>query len=316
MTVHRTGVTMYNPSYLTLSRHKVYYFRYPLPKDNKKPSYIYLSLKTREPKEALILAKKLEYHSNQIINQHKESLVNDPEAKKIVGDYLRDKLEKYKREIDKTPCYTNRINKWKKALISLEHNPKPHTEKFIKDAGLDIETDSEDFQILHRYVKRNLPDYYKELHEYNEQAFKVGLREEKEKAIRKKVYKLNDVIPKFIEASKTERSWGNNRREEVISFLEVLKEILGNNFNTNDIDKEKAGKVADTIYNLPSRRDTNSLTQGLSISEAVKVLDVEKISTGTIKKYIGAYSQFFQWCESRSYCDSNPFRSCFAKRFE
>ncbi|MDA0782809.1 MAG: site-specific integrase [Rickettsiales bacterium] len=309
MAVHRTGVAMYNPSYLTLSRHKVYYFRYPLLNNKEQTSYIYLSLRTREPKEALILAKKLEYHSSQIMNQHKESLVNDQEAKQIVGDYLRNKLDKYKREIDKTPCYTNRINKWSSALLSLEHDPKPHTEKFIKDAGIDIETDSEDFQTLHRYVKRNLPDYYKELHEYNERAFNVGLRGEPKTLVRKGFYKLDDVIPKFIEASKTERNWGNGRRHEIISFLEVLKEILGNNFNTNDIDKERAGKVADTIYNLPSRRDTNPLTQGLSILEASKVKDVEKISTGTIKKYIGAYSLFFQWCESRSYCETNPFKS-------
>lgn len=65
---------MYNPSYLIKSRHDVYYFRYPLPAwiiGDCKPSKgrISISLQTRCPKEALRLAKILEYHSHDILNR-------------------------------------------------------------------------------------------------------------------------------------------------------------------------------------------------------------------------------------------------------
>lgn len=55
---------MLNPSYLIQSRHNVYYFRYPL--GNKR---LCVSLKTRCRKEALRLAKMLDYHSAQIIKK-------------------------------------------------------------------------------------------------------------------------------------------------------------------------------------------------------------------------------------------------------
>lgn len=55
---------MQNPSYLIKSRHDVYYFRYPLPiKGVSQEKRISISLKTRCPREALRLAKALEYHS-------------------------------------------------------------------------------------------------------------------------------------------------------------------------------------------------------------------------------------------------------------
>jgi hypothetical protein len=50
---------MHNPAYLMLSRHKIYYFRWPVPKpmrgDNRS-RHVVLSLGTREPQEALLLS--------------------------------------------------------------------------------------------------------------------------------------------------------------------------------------------------------------------------------------------------------------------
>lgn len=56
---------MQNPTYLTLSRHNVFYFRWPLPKNLRqagKTTHLKFSLRTREPKQALRLANALEYH--------------------------------------------------------------------------------------------------------------------------------------------------------------------------------------------------------------------------------------------------------------
>jgi len=57
---------MRNPSYLIKSRHSIYYFRYPLPKalqQRDAANRISISLNTRCPKQALQLAKALEYHA-------------------------------------------------------------------------------------------------------------------------------------------------------------------------------------------------------------------------------------------------------------
>lgn len=57
---------MKNPSYLLLSRHNIYYFRWPLPRflwAQGKTRFVKVSLQTHDPKEALRLANVLEYHA-------------------------------------------------------------------------------------------------------------------------------------------------------------------------------------------------------------------------------------------------------------
>jgi hypothetical protein len=48
---------VFNPAYLTISRHRVYYFRWPLPRElhpRGRQSTIKVSLRTRDPKQAII----------------------------------------------------------------------------------------------------------------------------------------------------------------------------------------------------------------------------------------------------------------------
>lgn len=52
---------MYNPTYLSVSRHGIYYFRMPVPKSKRSligKAEIKKSLRTRDPKEALKRARK------------------------------------------------------------------------------------------------------------------------------------------------------------------------------------------------------------------------------------------------------------------
>ena len=61
---------MRNPSYLIRSRHNIYYFRWPVPpylQESGRSRHIKVSLRTREPKEALRLASILEYHAYLIM---------------------------------------------------------------------------------------------------------------------------------------------------------------------------------------------------------------------------------------------------------
>ena len=299
---------MYNPSYLILSRHNIYYFRYPLVKIQNKINYIYISLETREPRKALLLARGLEYYTSGISRMYGGIAMNDHEAKKLVSDYLKAKLEEQKQCIDNKPYYTDTTHEWSKAISDIKSNPVPYTAEFISELGLDIKDGSEDFQTLHRYVKRNLPDYYEELRQYNEQAFKVGLKPKQIKEVTA-IHSLEDIIAKFLEASRTERSWSNGRREEMQYYLEALKEILGDDFNTMALDKKKAGYVVDIIYQLPVNKEKNAQTRGLGVVEATKVKGINRISAGTIKKYLGAYSTLFEWCENRGYAESNPFKN-------
>ena len=76
---------MYNPSYLFLSRHNIYYFRYPIPCNlhpEGKRSDVKVSLETRNPDEALYISRILTslgiefFNSSMVVNMDYIDIVN------------------------------------------------------------------------------------------------------------------------------------------------------------------------------------------------------------------------------------------------
>jgi len=60
------------PSYLTLSRHNIYYYRFPLPKHlhpSHKSTFIRLSLGTTNERDALYTSNRLTYHAEALLEK-------------------------------------------------------------------------------------------------------------------------------------------------------------------------------------------------------------------------------------------------------
>lgn len=93
---------MFNPAYLMLSRHSVYYFRWPVPlqfSTDCKRLYVKLSLETKERKEALYLARLLEYPISMHIKQGGLRYMDASEIKESVRSFCQNMLEVKKRNI-------------------------------------------------------------------------------------------------------------------------------------------------------------------------------------------------------------------------
>ena len=61
---------MRNPTFLALSRHRIFYFRWPVPKmlhPLRRPSSVKVSLQTHNPKVALYLARILSYAAERLL---------------------------------------------------------------------------------------------------------------------------------------------------------------------------------------------------------------------------------------------------------
>ena len=92
---------MLNPSYLIKSRHDIYYFRYPLPIEAQgKSNRVSISLKTRCPREALRLAKALEYHSVNLTEGMDLERMKHADIMLIFKSYYAEVLERGKSRID------------------------------------------------------------------------------------------------------------------------------------------------------------------------------------------------------------------------
>lgn len=86
---------MFNPSYLIKSRHGIFYFRYPV-----RHKRVSISLQTRCPKEALRLAKALEYHSANLLSRLDWTRMKHAQIMALLKDYYATKLEEVKSRID------------------------------------------------------------------------------------------------------------------------------------------------------------------------------------------------------------------------
>lgn len=109
---------MLNPTYLTMSRHNVFYFRWPLPKNLRqkgKTTHFKLSLRTREPKQALRLANALEYHISTLFQQGYGAGMNFNEMKEHLETYFQEMLKHDKAEIDQNgPLSPEKTEKYQK----------------------------------------------------------------------------------------------------------------------------------------------------------------------------------------------------------
>ena len=97
---------MLNPCYLIKSRHSIYYFRYPLPVDQRGvSSRVSVSLRTRCPKQALRLANALEYHSIGLIERLDLTRMDHSEIVAMFKEYYAEVLERCKASIDRDGAY-------------------------------------------------------------------------------------------------------------------------------------------------------------------------------------------------------------------
>lgn len=316
---------MRNPVYLMQSRHNVYYFRWPMPITPANPdkAHIRLSLGTREPREALRLAKILEYHARQIEGAYGGELMNDSEAKTIIQDYFREIIKKRKdRIIDNGPLNDDQIAQIRSSIKNAEEwiglakdgvevEEDNTIEKINHAMNLKIEDFSSDAAKLKNYYNQAYPAMLREILRFNDEHAGFDFTPLKHNPIQTTASKhpLDEIGQKFIDMHMRDKQWDDNTKREKESYIAVLKEILGKKFNITDMDAEKARNVRDIIIRIPVNRNKNAKTRNLSLLAAIEVKGIEPIAAATIKKYLDCYKALFGWCMNEAYIDRNPFQS-------
>ena len=93
---------MQNASYLSLSRHDIYYFRWPIPKGfhpNGKATHVRLSLKTRSPSAAQRMSHLLTATGQAALTPPTVQAMRYDEMRLYVETHFRAVLQKYKERM-------------------------------------------------------------------------------------------------------------------------------------------------------------------------------------------------------------------------
>lgn len=95
---------MFVPSYLSVSRHGVFYFRWPMPpaiRSRRHPTTIKVSLRTRDPKEALRCSRTLSYLGQTLMSLGIAAGMNFDEIRRLLRGHFIDLLEQKRAQIAK-----------------------------------------------------------------------------------------------------------------------------------------------------------------------------------------------------------------------
>ena len=332
---------MQNPTYLSLSRHNIYYFRWPLPSAitvGGKASHIKLSLRTREPKEALYYSKVLAYHGYMMEKNSSLYTMSHAEIVSMLKSYFSEILERAKKRIDQNgPLASENVQNIEKELELIrdaisddrdelhgdlfddEELPdelsinKP-LNKILERFDIELDVDSQEYIALREEYKYAIRNYYESLLFYNRQVREYSFVEHNSatgkfggKGFMKPEHRLSVICDKFIKDQKRSGSWGGRALEERVACLDYLMELLGKNFDLLKLDNDKMRYVKDMLLATPTNRSKNKLTRDLPLLDQVKVEKVPKLSNGSVNKYLQCYSSMMKWAVANKYIENNPF---------
>lgn len=329
---------MLNPCYLIKSRHDIFYFRYPLP--SKACSRISISLKTRCPKEALRLAKVLEYHSSVLMEEMDFERMNHADVMSILKGYYAEVLERKKAQIDKEgPLGKDKvagIHRYLEDLnddimndcedlleMELEDGSKPFEDKLNKimdQQGVSFAPESPEYAMMktaYKYVSRN---YCNDLLAYNKRVMDFSLLDEAQIGIKRQInhfkpeHRLGNVIKSYMNEIKpnlTDRSY-----KEQYDCLNYLTDWLGEDFPITKLDDAKAREAKELLIQTPAQRNKSNLTSKRPLLEQIAIAkehDLKLISGVSVNKYIGYFGSLFSWARNNRYITANPFDGIFVK---
>lgn len=312
---------MQNPAYLTLSRHRIYLFRFPLPRafhPQGKASEIRISLQTRCPVTALHLSQSLAYFGRRAIQHQAIRHMDYQHIRAALTDHFQALLARRKEEMNAQ----GRLSIEGRALLqtnadlntdALDNQDYSLTgtndtvDNFIDAYELPIVKGSKSYEDLRVGLLEAHRDYCKAVLKHDANLGHYNFNETSLPA--KPVSngkRLQAILDLYIEEKSRSGEWRGNTAIERQTQLAVLTEFLGTDAFLR-IDTETASSIKQLFSRLP--RNRKKLYPKLSLIEASKLElpNDARMSVSNINKHINAYSAFYTWAVKNHHTDENPF---------
>ena len=116
---------------------------------------------------------------------------------------------------------------------------------------------------------------------------------------------LGAAIDDFV----TEHSpqWSAEMTKKAKSYLAVLLEYFGPDRPLAEINRKDATELKKVLQALPANRSTKPQTRDLSLTDAIAVPGVKKITSKTVSNYIDTFRRFWDWAERHDHTSDKLF---------
>lgn len=318
---------MYNPHYLSLSRHSIYYFRFPIPANlhpQGKQTNIKVSLNTRCPREALYISHRMIYHAENAIKNPVIRRMEYQDIRELLTSHFRSMLSAAKDrmsrhgqllEQDRQACSNGQAL----AQSALDNNEfsfigtDDELNRFMQYRGVTIEQGSRDYELLRVEYLKAYRDYCAQVLEFNANLDNYDLSPSTESLATHQVSskvrhkKLADTIEVYVEECLLAGRWKKSSAGGFQSQFNILVEYLGADASLH-ITSETANDVKRMLLNIPKGCRGKGKLQSIPLRELMKLTGHERMSAKSVSKYIGAYSTFFEWAVKRKETSENNFK--------
>ncbi|MBR9973068.1 site-specific integrase [Magnetospirillum sulfuroxidans] len=322
-------MALHAPAYLHVSRHRVFYLRWPLPKalhPQGRASTVKVSLETRDKRRALQLARSLGYSAERLIAKGAATGMTYEDIRAAIKEHFRAMLERRKAgmaaegrlDAEAVRMLQSSLRTAQDALerdtpLSLaDENDDELLGRFIGLYGLPIQKGSPAYRQLEVEFKRGWRDHCEAVLEHDKafDKFTFGTADEGQslpKAPVTPIATLREVGERYIEENIRGDRWAKKTEFEKGDHIALLYEILGAETDIRAVTAPKAREVKETLLAFPKNRNKNPKTKGLSLAEAIVAPGIEKLNVQTINKYLATYAGLFIWAKNNGYVDDAVF---------
>lgn len=307
-------------AYLSLSRHGIFYFRWPLPRTDVgiRPT-VRISLRTRCPERAGIIARHLA-SCGQITRDRKDlARLRQDKLRELVRTYFQSQLEQYLAWINNRGLSRNALEDARSEMLDHE-------------SWIEIEAHNAMYLPIERFKRKmdvseedwldSLPNAAVELRKGRRDM----LRRVLEAAERLERYAYNDAsataptspapvqspskplgmsVEDFI--AEHSRQWAEKTIGQNRAYLNILIEYFGPDRLLGTISKQDASEVKKVLQALPASRNTKPKLKTMPLLEVIKEPGHSKIAPKTINSHIQMFKMFFDWAERHGYAPHTLF---------
>ncbi|AYG58005.1 site-specific integrase [Rhizobium jaguaris] len=338
---------MYIPSYLLKSRHGVFYFRWPMPKQlhpRQKAETIKISLQTRDPRKALRLSRSLIQIGEQLNEQGIAYGMRYDELHGLLKQHFRELLDTVKDEIDSQGRLTEKTRRdYELRLEATQQEIETDSPlsfgtsyqdllaKFMTQYRVPFSDADKQYGWLKKDFKLAVRSFLKAVldHDASYEQFDLSTlaspttpaasaipTPSPAPLVQPKVLSITieELAKRFIMERKLGENWVKTTVMGKEEYLGLLTELFGRNRDIASLTPQDVTTVKDTLVALPKHRHKKQETRGKSLAEVLKMANLPRLSVPSINKYLQTYNDFFGYAQHHGYVERNLFAGVQIKR--
>lgn len=316
---------MHISTYLMLSRHNVFYFRWPIPKalhPYNKCTHIRVSLDTRDNRLAMQLSRWLSYWADELLSSVANKNMKYHEIRTLLKSHFASLLEQRKSSMaDKGRLSGLELNVLRSSILTSDapeifnhtaNDEKPPVDRLIALYGLPVSQGSDTYKTMETEFRSSYKAYCQHVLDYDKSMEEYDLSSAAEPSRSPSSSEgmdtpLSELVRRFVEERVRGDNWTKKSEKEYRAIFNLLLAILGTDIACTAINSKSAQKVKSTLQQVPKNINSNPKTRGLTFEDAITVVGVERMHVKTINKHLNACHGLFKWAEKNGYVSKNVF---------